>query len=141
MNLLNILVIIGSLALLNGCSKDPLVQDFDVPLVQGYHLISTDVDDVEVAMLHPRFSSCIPAKVVEVGWNTNFIVAKQQELRNRGDFPGDTLPVPVAGKFSFWIIDLRGTNCFGPMTEADYYSKLQTLGQSPLQMRQISKLR
>ena len=84
--------------------------------------------------------TCIPAKVVEIGWNTNVIAAKQQHLRIRGMFPGDTLPVPAPGQFSYWIIDIKATNCAGPMTEAEYQAKMRVLGEEKLLLRDVLKL-
>jgi len=97
-------------SLLIGCSKDPLVGDFEVQLTNGFRVVRFDVDDVEVICFEPVVRECVPAKVVEIGWNSNFIAARQQKLRDRNNFPGDKLPVPVPGEFAYWIVDESNAN-------------------------------
>jgi hypothetical protein len=130
-------------ALLGGCTKDPdpLIGDYDVPLTGKYRLIRTSADEVEVAFIATEVRRCIPAKVVGIAWNTNFIVAKQQKLKQRGDFPGDTLPVPAPGQFAYWIIDVRATNCLGPLAETDYLTKARFLGLEQLQIQDVAKIK
>jgi len=128
-------------ALLGGCTKDPLIGDYEVPLISKYRLIRTSADDVEVVFITTEVRRCVPAKVVGIAWNTNFIIAKQQKLKQRGDFPGDTLPVAAPGQFAYWIIDARTTNCLGPLTETDYLTKVRSIGLEQLQIQDVSKMK
>jgi Protein of unknown function (DUF3997) len=138
-SVLFLLMVICTVTLLSSCSKDPLIGDWDVQLTGGYRLIRLDEDDVEVAYVTKQFHRCIPAKVVEIGWNKNVIAAKQQHLRSRGNFPGDTLPVPVPGEFSYWIINIKTTNCEGPMTETEYQMKMRSLGEETLRLGEVRR--
>jgi hypothetical protein len=124
---------------MGGCSEDPLIGDYDVPITGKYRLVRTSADEVQIGFIATEFRGCVPAKVVGIAWNTNFIVAKQQKLKERGDFPGDTLPVPAPGQFAYWIIDVRSTNCVGPLTETDYLTKVRSLGLEQLQIQGVSK--
>ncbi|HVM62110.1 MAG TPA: DUF3997 domain-containing protein [Verrucomicrobiae bacterium] len=128
-------------ALLSSCGRDPLVGDYEIPLVGGYRVLRTNADDVEVVSMDKKFHSCIPPKVVGIAWDNKFIVARQQQLKARGNFPGDTLPVPVPGQFSYWIVDTTATNCLGPMTEPDYLVKSRSLELEHLQMQDVSSLK
>lgn len=141
MKFLVLLVTFCIVALMCSCSKDPLVADYDVQLTADYRLIRLNEDDVEVARVDKELHLCIPAKVVQIGWESNMIVAKQQHLKNRNSFPGDTFPVPAPGEFSYWIIDVKATNCSGPLTEMEYNEKLQSLGQEKLLLRDVSTLK
>lgn len=122
---------------MGSCSRDPLMGDFDRPLTAGYHLISTSGNQIEVTHMEDSRYLGVPAKVVEIAWNDRFILAKQQELKSRGDFPGDTLPVPVPGKFSYWIIDTGQTNRYGPLSEKEFGEKVQSLGQTNLKLKDL----
>jgi hypothetical protein len=140
MKLSILLVTFCVVTLMCSCSDDPLVGDNDVQLIAGYHLIRLNEDDVEVAREDKELHLCIPAKVVQIAWDTNVIAAKQQHLKDRNSFPGDTLPVPVPGEFSYWIIEIKATNCSGPLTETEYNLKLRSLGQEKLSLRDVSTL-
>jgi len=135
--------IVAELALLAlcGCSDDPLIGDFDIKLIGDYRLIRTSVDMVNVVHMKDLHRSGIPAKVVELAWNRDFIAAKQQDLKDRGDFPGDNLQVPVPGSFHFWIIDARDGSRYGPLTPTQFDSKLKSLGQTDLKLRPVSRLK
>ncbi len=78
MRLLTLLIVASTSTILGGCSpdSDPLVGDFDVQLSGGYLLVRTNVDDVEVVhMRETLHHKGVPAKVVEIAWNADFILA------------------------------------------------------------------
>jgi hypothetical protein len=63
----------------------------------------------------------IPAKVVALGHDDDFIIAKQSHLRRRSPGnPNDNYEEPDPGEFSFWIIDLRKSETVGPLTEEEF---------------------
>jgi hypothetical protein len=117
---------------------DPMMGDFDVKLIGDYHLSSTSAHEVQVSHITDSRFPEIPSKVVQIAWNDRFIIAKQQELKPRGKFPGDTYLVPVEGKFNFWIIDVNRTNSYGPIAEQDFATKLQFLNVRDLKLKRVS---
>jgi hypothetical protein len=141
MNKLLLLSITAGLLYLGSCSPDPMMGDFDLKLIGGYRLARESRDSVEV--YHESDPKClgVPRKVVQIALNNRLILAKQQELRPRADFPGDTLLVPVPGKYYFWIIDTMLTNRLGPMSEPELREKLKTLSETNLVLEEVSKFR
>jgi hypothetical protein len=124
-----------------GCSRDEFHDVRDVNLPGGNKVISTSSDDIEIANFNDGFKPLVPEEVVGAGWNTNFIVAKQQLFKNRGAFPGDTFRIPDPGKFKYWIIDIKTSNTIGPMTEVEYQRELNSLGQGPVKIQRIEDLK
>jgi hypothetical protein len=133
------LTVISGLLLLSACSPDPMMGDFDLPLIGGYSLVRESPDSVEVLHMRDSDHLGVSAKVVEIAWNERFILAKRQELKPRGRFQGDVLLVPVTGKFDFWIIDTVQTNRYGPLSEKEFGEKVQSLGQTGLKLKDISR--
>ena len=115
--------------------------DFDKPLLGDYHLLSTSAHQVQVMHMTDSDNPGIPPKVVEIGWNKSFIIAKQQRLKERGDFPGDKLLVPVPSQFAFWIVSVGKTNRYGPLSEKEFNEKLEALSQKELRLKPLSEVR
>ena len=127
--------------LLCGCSREPLLGDFERPLTGGFRLRRESSDVVEVYHDPSTENLRVPGKVVEIAWNERVILVKQQHLKDRGKFQGDTVPIPVPGKFKVWIIDLAQTNRIGPLPEAEFQSKVNELEQEQLKLKNVSTLR
>ena len=124
-----------------GCSKDPLVSDFEMPLTNGYYLIQTAPDLTEVYQQEIGSRVGIPAKVVEIAWNEELILAKRQVLTNRGKFPGDTVTIPAPGQFDWWVVNMSEKQRYGPMGEADFLTKIRSLPRGGLKLQKISELK
>lgn len=120
-------VLIGlGLVGLCSCGVNPGSADYNYPLPGDFSVRRSSGSQVEIASQSALPG--IPAKVVEIGWDKRFIVAKQQMLKNRGDFPDDTFQVPYPGKYQFWIIDVPHTNRIGPLDESAFAAKKKSLG-------------
>ena len=124
-----------------GCSRDPLLGDFDMALTGGYRLRRESSDVIEVYHVSGMSELRVPAKVVQIAWNARAILAKQQHLKVRGDFQGDAFPVPVPGKFDFWIMDLAHTNRLGPLSEQEFSDNVKKLGYTDLKLKDVSELK
>jgi hypothetical protein len=134
------LTIAAGLLAAHGCSVDSSMGDFVLPLTGGYHLVRTSESEVTVMNLAYTSGPEVPAKVVEIAWNNNFILAKQQELAVRGKSPDDMPEVPVPGKFDYWIIDITHTNEYGPFQEREFRLKVLELGQTNLVLKDVYKI-
>jgi hypothetical protein len=139
-------IVIAVVVLLQiGCRPFPGPQfagqaDFEATLPHGYQLWRSSARQIAVE----RGSSVgtgIPPKVVELGHNDDFIIAKQNHLRRRNEgIPGDTYEEPNPGVFSFWILDLRKADAelIGPLSEDEYSAKCSELGvPSDLKLRDV----
>ena len=115
--------------------------DFDITLIGGYHVVRYSPDVIEV--LHTKDSSHLGVlpKVCSLAWDQRFILVKQQEVRPRGSFTGDEFPVPVPGKFHYWIIDTLETKRYGPMGAQDFDSKVVSFGLNQLKLKNVEDLK
>jgi hypothetical protein len=118
-----------------------LDSDFSVRLTGDYYLIQTSPDLTEVVNTKVGREGAVPAKVIQIAWNNNVILAKQQDLENRRMFPGDRVKVPAPGKFEWWIIDTRTRTRYGPMYEAEFLTKVKALGEENLKLQNVSDLK
>jgi len=67
----------------------------------------------------------IPPKVVEIGWNESFAIARQQEIRPTIGVPQYQ---PVPDKFHYWILDMNNRRAYDPYTKTDFDRKRRDLG-------------
>lgn len=117
------LVIVG----VTGCG--PAQSDFMHPLAGDYVLGRTSAHQVAISPQSwtddtPR----IPSKVVEVGWDDRFILAKRQHLQRRGGSTTVGYEEPIEGKFDYWILDTQRPEVFGPFDEAEFGVKRKEFG-------------
>ena len=128
-------VMLCCVAVLTSCGARPGSADYELALPRGYTLFRSSGHNINITHTNIEFPE-IPAKVVETGWNERFILAKQQLLKNRGDFPSDNFQVPNPGKYQFWIIDVLNTNRVGPLNEKTFNEQRKVLGvPNTLKMR------
>ena len=118
--------------------------DFDATLPHGYTLWRSSAHQIAVEQ-GSSLGTGIPPKVVELGHNNDFIIAKQNHLRRRNEgTPSDTYEEPEPGVFSFWILDLRPSQVktFGPLTENEFAAKRSELGvPQDLKLRDVYEYR
>ena len=71
----------------------------------------------------------IPSKVVDVGHDDRFIIAKQNVLRRRSpNDPKDTYMEPDRNKFQYWILDTSRPEVYGALTAMAFDEKRKELG-------------
>ena len=114
----------------NGLAYGPGVSDFSAELSNDYFIHHTSAHQIVVAPISFNDETpIIPTRVIEVGYDQNFIVAKQQLLeRLNPDTPNDGLLAPIPDAFQYWILDFQAEKFHGPLTLEDYRSKRTTLG-------------
>lgn len=107
---------------LTGCAVEfgPGPSDFGADLVQGYRLVRCSSHIVMISTSH--LGEGVEAKVVSLGFNDHFILARQQLLDANDD--------PIRGKYQYWIIDVAAKNRHGPFTEGEFQAKRKELGVS-----------
>jgi Protein of unknown function (DUF3997) len=101
--------------------------DFTAKLCGGYQVIQGSAHTAKVSPVNCNHKAApfIPAKVVELGNDERFIIAKQNHLKRLS--PDRTYMVPVPGIFSYWILDTTIPKAYGPLTENEFKSKRQEL--------------
>ncbi len=108
----------------------PGAADFSAKLCGDYYVHRISAHQIQVSpMSWNRDTPIIPTKVVELGHNQRFIVAKQNHLKRRSpDNLQDTYMEPNPGVFSYWILDVSAPKAYGPMTEDEFWPQRKALG-------------
>lgn len=121
--------------LLTGCGDidfaiGPGMADFSAPLCGDYHLIRSSAHQIQVSpMGYGSSTPIIQVKVVDLGHDDRFVIAKQNVLRRRSpDNPQDTYMEPDPGNFQFWILDSMKPQVYGPFTRETFDAKRRELG-------------
>lgn len=119
--------IISLVMVLVGCAG---LGDYTIKLTNKYDVIRLSANQVVIAKENGESSwgeNVVPGKVVEVGYDKKFIVAKQLGLQPSPDNPNG---VAHYSKVGYWILDVENEKTFGPLSEEDFKSKKDELGVS-----------
>ena len=119
------------LAILAGCSKDPLTGDYKRSLSGGYYLVCTSSDDIRILRLDGGVSMSLGPKIVQLAWNHNVIAAKEQNISLHGSGTNQMQ------RFTYWILDLSHTNRLGPFNYSEFTNQLNNLGHARLTLKDI----
>jgi hypothetical protein len=125
-----------------GCSEGfgPGMLDSSYDVSGGYQVFRASSRVVEVIPKGPRGpdTPTIPSKVVEIGWDERYVIAKQQHLKCSA--PNEHYGEPIAGQFSYWILDVKRPASFGPFTKGEFEAKRAELGVNQgLQLRGVEQ--
>ncbi len=119
--------------LLSGCAG---LQDFDIALGEDYYInrISSHVITInETREAHSTVMyEVIPSEVLEVGFNDDFIIAKQLAEKENVSY--------VSYVFHYWIINKNERIVIGPLQEQDFNKQLETQ-QIKIPLYTINQLR
>lgn len=118
-----------------GCGGfGPGASDFSAPLSNGYELVRTSAHQVIVVPSDGWNESTpiIPAKVMELDHDATWVIAKQQQLRRRSpNNPNDTYEEPDPGVFSYWILNTRTPQAWGPLDQQQFQEMREQKGVDP----------
>ena len=104
----------------------PGVHDFSANLTGGYVLHHTSGVNI---LINGPSGAGIPPTVEQLAYDSNFILAKQQQLQPR--FENDARGAPIPGKFNYWIVDVNHSKQFGPLDESQFVAKRKELKVDP----------
>lgn len=137
------IIILCTLAVLVGCAG---IGDYHVDLIGNYSIVRSSAHQVTISpkknegMDNHYGSPVIPSKVIQVGWDEQYILAKQVGLKQDPDkeyydkIPDETYEY-------FWINDTETNDIFGPMFEEQYINKKEQLSISnEVELTDIQKL-
>lgn len=128
-SILKCLLIISLSMILYGCAG---AGDFDIDLSGGYSLIRSSAHMVTINKRESEAiwgEAIIPAKVIELAWNDNYILAKREGLKLRNpDNPDDRYEIPDESKIDYWILDVENGEVYGKLNEQDFIKKKNELG-------------
>ena len=104
----------------------PGMQDFHAELCGDYLIWRSSANHIIISRRNCVES--IPTKVVEVGHDSRFIIAKRNELERRSpNNPDDTYMQPTPDIFDYWILDTSIPKVYGPLTQEEFAQKRQEL--------------
>ncbi len=122
----------------------PGAADFSAKLCGDYYVHRTSAHQIQVSPVVWREDTpIIPTKVVELGHDERFIIAKQNHLKRRSpDDPNDSYMLPDPGVFSYWILDVHAPQSYGPMNQDEFLRKRVELGvPDGLRMKDVYRYR
>lgn len=122
----------------SGCGVISRPGDWHAPVVGGYKVFSFSADVIEVRD-DDSFENRpgIPKKVVELGHNPRYIIAKQEEFRVSFE-DNQTHESLIPGQYKYWILDLATDTMWGPLEYDEYLDKRENLGVPPdLSLRDV----
>lgn len=106
---------------LYGCAG---MSDYDISLPGGYSLVRSSAHKVTINKRIDKSSweeSIIPAKVIGLGWNSDYVLAKQVGLKRRNpENSEDTYEIPDENKISYWILEVNDDKVYGPLDEKEF---------------------
>ncbi|MGN7410915.1 DUF3997 domain-containing protein [Sporosarcina sp. SAFN-010] len=119
-------LLIVSVMFSGGCAG---ASDYDIDLPGNYSVLRTSAHEVTIA---PKTSetgwgaNVVPAEVTEVGWNDEYIIAKQ---------------VKGEKNHSFWIIQIDNGKITGPLNKSNLIDKKEEYGiPSGLTLKKVQEL-
>ena len=118
--------------------------DFSAELCGGYYVYASSAHQIHVSPSSWNSETQrIPEKVVDLGHDDRFIIAKQNHLKRRSpNNPSDTYMEPDPGVYSYWILDTSIPKAYGPLTEEEFKKTRKDLGvPSKLAMKDVYSFR
>lgn len=137
--LIPIVIVLVGLTLF-GCAG---AGDYDIELSGGYSLIRSSAHQVTINKRQSETSwesAVIPTKIVEIAWDDKYILAKQVGLKRRNPKDSkDTYEIPDESKVSYWILEVKDGNIYGPLTDKDFDEKKKELNISKeMSLKEVS---
>ena len=122
----------------------PGKSDFVTKLCGEYYVLRTSAQHIQVSpMSFGDNTPIIPTKVIELGYDQKFIIAKQKHLKQKSPSnPKNTYKKPDPGVLSYWILDVTIPKVYGPFSSKEFYKKRTELNvPRGLKMEDVYKYR
>ncbi|GKV70339.1 hypothetical protein NCCP2716_28370 [Sporosarcina sp. NCCP-2716] len=122
------LILFSCLAILIGLTGCAGAADYDIDLPGEYSILRTSAHQVTIA---PKTgtdawgANAVPAEVTEVGWNDDYILAKQMKGEKN---------------HAYWIIQLSNDHVTGPLSDSSFSEKKEEPGLSDITLKSVSDL-
>lgn len=126
MQLIKLILVVICSFILSGCAG---ASDYHIDLPGNYSLISTSDYQVTINEKNEiegswKSSPVIPAKIVEMAYDENYVLVKQLGLKRRNpNDSSDTYEIPDETKINYWILDTALGIARGPVSENEFYEK------------------
>lgn len=102
----------------------------------AHHIVLYRADGISIDM-----QNYIPPKVVELGWNSRYIIAKQYGMKKEyPNNPDNDYEIPDESKIYYWILDTEEQIKYGPYESfKEYTSKINELGIQDLTLKKLDE--
>ena len=125
--------------LLTGC-----LSDYDIELPNGYEINATSTNQVSInfhgtVLSDNIIDDSIPTKVVQVGYDERYVIAKQYEMKKKyPNNPSNTYEIPDETKVCYWILDTIERKKYGPYNSKEQFDKkLNEFSIGNLQLKEL----
>lgn len=113
---------------ISGCAG---LGDYSINLSGNYSLLRTSSHNITIAPKSQNGEgmwdeNVIPAKVVEVGWNKDYIIAKQQAYPNE--------------EYFYWILNVKDEYVEGPFILNDFQKKIKEYDITNLELKLVEDI-
>ncbi len=115
-----------------GCAG---VQDYEIDIGEGYLIERLSSHQIVITDDH-KF--VISAKVIEVGYNEEFIIAKQIGLMDDPEL-SNSYQILNENDVRYWIVNKKNKQIMGPLVNSDFQQKLTDLNIN-LELKKIEDL-
>lgn len=112
---------------LYGCAG---ASDYDIDLPGDYSIVRLSSQEI---ILAPKIEEgswgerVVPTKIVEVGWNSDFIICKQENLNNQ--------------ELYYWIININDKKVTGPINYEKFQEEINAKKINNIKLQKIEDLR
>ena len=107
---------------------------YDIKLPNGYSLISSSAHNLTLNKQIDENNwgeAIIPAEIVEIAWDDNYILTKQLGLKRRNpNNIDDTYEIQDESKVSYWILEIESGTVYGPLKDNEFAEKKKELSIS-----------
>jgi hypothetical protein len=104
---------------------------YNIKLPNDYTLISSSSHNLTLNKQIDENNwgeAIIPAEIVKIAWDDNYILAKQIGLKRRNpNNIEDTYGLPDESKVSYWILEIQKGTVYGPLKENEFIEKRKEL--------------
>lgn len=104
---------------------------YDIKLPNGYSLISSSAHNLTLNKQIDENNlgeAIIPAEIVQIAWDDNYILTKQLGLKRRNpNNINDTYEIQDESKVSYWILEIESGTVYGPLNDKEFIEKKKEL--------------
>jgi len=103
----------------------PGVADYEYSLSGDYRLVRSSAHNIKVIpySIYQSTTPIIPAKVTEIAWDNQYILAKRQGLKKASNDPQISYLEPDRSVEDYWILDTSIPQVYGPMPTEEFKRK------------------
>lgn len=119
-------------------SVSPGQYDYDYDVGNGSYVLNrSSAHDITISPKdgYMNEKEIIPAKVVEIAWNNQYVIAKQYGMKRES--PDRTYEISDETVANYWILDTENKVRYGSYTYEEFLIKLQEFNLIDLELKPV----